>query len=108
MSEVDRRPVPLWMLSPKEEGEINGRHGKFAREKCKDILTAFTECNRGRLLSTGWACRKQKNDMMECMLHYMHPDFREQIANEFLEEKKQLVLKARQENAELRNRVQGI
>ncbi|KAK9348386.1 hypothetical protein V1522DRAFT_398484 [Lipomyces starkeyi] len=108
MSEADRKPVPLWMLSPKDEGEINERQGKFARAKCKDVLMAFTECNRGRLISTSWACRKETDEMMECMLHYMQPSFREQIANEFIEEKKQLILKARQENTELQNRAQRI
>ncbi|KAK9367170.1 hypothetical protein V1509DRAFT_627183 [Lipomyces kononenkoae] len=103
MGEIDRKPVPLWMLSPKDEIEINGRHGKFARAHCKDVLTVFTECNRGRLLSTSWACREERDKMMECMLHYMQPDFREQIANDYIEEKKQLSLKSSQEKSEPQN-----
>ncbi|KAK9240289.1 hypothetical protein V1525DRAFT_429978 [Lipomyces kononenkoae] len=106
MGEIDRKPVPLWMLSPKDEIEINTRHGKFAREKCKGVLTAFTDCNRGRLLSTSWACRGERDKMMECMLHHMQPDVREQIANDYIEEKQQQNLRALQEKGELENRTQ--
>ncbi|KAK9476789.1 hypothetical protein V1514DRAFT_335649 [Lipomyces japonicus] len=90
-----RVDVPLWMLSPKEEGIINTRHGEFAREKCKDILQAFTDCNRGRLLSTSWACKKESDAMLECMLNHMDYSYREKIIDDYLKEKQETARKSK-------------
>ncbi|KAK9464843.1 hypothetical protein V1512DRAFT_193116, partial [Lipomyces arxii] len=81
--------VPVWMLSPKEEGQIHTEHASWARLQCKDVLQAFADCNKGRLLTTSWACGPEKRAMMDCMLNYMGDEYKEQIIDKFIQEKKE-------------------
>ncbi|KAK9449314.1 uncharacterized protein V1518DRAFT_415656 [Limtongia smithiae] len=80
-------PIPAWMLSPKDGAEATARQARQARERCHVQLVAFSECNSGRSVSTSWACREQNKAMMECMVHYMQPEFRDRFVQEVIEEK---------------------
>ncbi|KAK9379482.1 uncharacterized protein V2V93DRAFT_373908 [Kockiozyma suomiensis] len=93
---MSAKPVPVWVLSSKDETEASKRQAAFAREQCRSVLEAFTHCQSGRLLTTGWVCKEQKNDMMDCMLYYMQPRFRDQFVDQVIEEKKALKEAAKQ------------
>ncbi|KAK9460423.1 uncharacterized protein V1516DRAFT_676597 [Lipomyces oligophaga] len=81
------KPVPLWIISPQEEQQVGDRQAKFARSKCAAVLTAFSECQKDRMFTAGWYCSKEKNEMMDCMLHFMGVEYRDQFTTEFIKEK---------------------
>lgn len=67
MSEVGKYTL-LEKIEIKEARRIEQEaYEKKGREQCKQHITAFIECAKGRSISVAWACRAENNDMKVCL-----------------------------------------
>lgn len=53
----------LWCLS----AALRSKMKAMALKECKTSLAAFADCARGRTVSVVWACRKEAEEMNECL-----------------------------------------
>mmetsp|Transcript_2044 Transcript_2044/g.4752 ORF Transcript_2044/g.4752 Transcript_2044/m.4752 type:complete len:115 (+) Transcript_2044:134-478(+) len=74
-------------LKKKEEAGLRYRMKKCAQESCEVELAAFVECDKGRSISTVWACREQFNAYNNCLKQYTTPEIFDRMAKEYMDER---------------------
>ncbi|ODV88898.1 hypothetical protein CANCADRAFT_45384 [Tortispora caseinolytica NRRL Y-17796] len=79
--------IPTWVLSPGEKNKILSERSIRARNKCPEELRAFTECARGRSISTVWSCRQTYKDLRDCMAPFLTDEAFDEIYEEFMKAK---------------------
>ncbi|KAI9028701.1 cytochrome c oxidase biogenesis protein Cmc1 like-domain-containing protein [Hyaloraphidium curvatum] len=87
MSTRGELPLDDTILLYHEEDTVKDRWKRRTRAACDPAIKAFTECEKGRLISVMWACRSLRNEMMDCLKKAATPESYDEVRLEYLRER---------------------
>ncbi|XP_075498483.1 uncharacterized protein LOC142536925 [Primulina tabacum] len=70
-------------VKKKVEEALRSKMKQKALKECYRYTEKYAECAAGRTLSVVWKCRKQANELNECLHQYTNDSVLEQMKKEY-------------------------
>ncbi|KXS11300.1 hypothetical protein M427DRAFT_147922 [Gonapodya prolifera JEL478] len=86
LADLNHRHVEL-PLTMSDEHKIHDKFTAYSRGMCQPEIAEFSKCSSTRTWSVMWACRDQRNKMMECVRAHGTDEARLRIRREYIEER---------------------